>query len=274
MVTKSQPDSVLKDKKERLIKPREAMDQVQSALFWYSDGPSDIVPELVPLDGWHRQPPEHVTVAALTDWYLPASHTVHGPPLGPIDPVLQVQLVKAALPAGELEFDGQARHVELADAPTAVEYVPAPQSVQVAVPDNSLYFPGTHATHTSPFGPVDPVLQVQLVKAVLPAGELEFDGQAMHVKLGDAVAVPVNTLYVPATHAELLTAHGPPFGPVDPVLQVQLVKAALPAGELAFDGQALHVELAAAPTAVEYVPAPQSVQVVGQVTSRFSLRPY
>jgi hypothetical protein len=40
-----------------------------------------------------------------------------------------VQLVKAVLPAGELEFDGQARHVEFAEAPTAVDYVPVPQSV-------------------------------------------------------------------------------------------------------------------------------------------------
>jgi hypothetical protein len=39
------------------------------------------------------------------------------------------------------------------------------------------------------------------------------------------------------------------------VLQVQLVKPRLPTGEFEFDGQALHVELAA----VEYVPAPQSV---------------
>jgi hypothetical protein len=80
---------------------------VQFALFSYPDSPSDIVPELVPLDGWHRQPPEHVTVAAVTDWYLPAAHTAHGPPFWPEYPVLQVQLVKAALPAGELEFDGQ-----------------------------------------------------------------------------------------------------------------------------------------------------------------------
>jgi len=40
-----------------------------------------------------------------------------------------VQLVKAVLPAGELEFDGQAMHVELAEAPAAAEYVPVPQSV-------------------------------------------------------------------------------------------------------------------------------------------------
>jgi hypothetical protein len=79
--------------------------------------------------------------------YLPASHAVHGPPFGPVAPALQVQFVKAALPAGELEFDGQALHVEFAEAPTAVEYVPAPQSVHSAAPVKALYLPGMHAAH-------------------------------------------------------------------------------------------------------------------------------
>jgi hypothetical protein len=107
----------LNDENERLTKPLEAINQVQFALFWYSDGPSDIVPELVPLDGWHRQPPEHVTVAAVTDWYLPATHAVHGPPIGPGKPALQVQLDKAALLAGELEFAGQSVQEE----PSAIQ---------------------------------------------------------------------------------------------------------------------------------------------------------
>jgi hypothetical protein len=85
--------------------------------------------------------------------YLPASHAMHGPPFGPVAPALQVQFVKAALPPGELEFDGQALHVELAEAPTAVEYVPAPQSVHSAAPVKALYLPGTHAVHVSPSGP-------------------------------------------------------------------------------------------------------------------------
>ncbi len=97
-----------------------------------------------------------------------------------------------------------------------------------------------------PAGPENPVLQVQLA---LPAGELEFDGQSEHA------TDPVDALYFPATHAVQV----PPRGPVHPALQVQFVKDALPAGELAFDGQALQVELAEAPTAVEYVPAPQVV---------------
>ena len=178
------------------------------------------------------------------------------------------------LPAGELEFDGQARHITELEAPTAVEYVPATQSEQVAAPVDDLYFPATHAAHEPPFGPVYPVLQLQLVKAALPSGELELEldpGQARQVELAEAptaveylpaeqseqAAVPVNALYFPATQA----AHGAPLGPVDPALQVQFIKAALPAGELEFDGQARHDKLDATPTAVEYFPAAQSEQV-------------
>jgi hypothetical protein len=157
--------------------------------------------------------------------------------------------------------DGQALHVEIPVAPTAVEYIPEAQSVHMEGPVDFLNFPATQAEHTPPSGPVDPALQVQLVTAELPAGELEFDIQALHVELAEAptvveyipavqfeqVAFPVNTLYFPATHA----VHGPAFGPVNPALQVQLVKAALPAGELEFDGQTLHVMLDEVPNSVE-----------------------
>jgi hypothetical protein len=40
-----------------------------------------------------------------------------------------------------------------------VEYVPAAQSVHAALPIAVLYFPGTHATHGPPSGPVNPALQ-------------------------------------------------------------------------------------------------------------------
>ena len=85
--------------------------------------------------------------------YFPATHAVQLPPSGPVDPALQVQLVKFLFPAGEVEFDGQAVHVELDEAPTAVEYVPAPQSVQAADPVDALYLPATHAVHVPPSGP-------------------------------------------------------------------------------------------------------------------------
>ncbi len=98
-------------------------------------------------------------------------------------------------------------HVELA----ALEYVPAPQSVHSEDPVSALYFPATHAVHEPPSGPVHPALQVQLVKAALPTGELEFDRQALHVKLAAVEYVPapqsvhttnpVEDLYFPARHA-------------------------------------------------------------------------
>ena len=153
------------------------------------------------------------------DLYFPVTHAVHVPPLDPVKPVLQVQLVKDGLPVGELEFNGQVMQVEVVEAPTAeeyvsspqlvhtgapvvVKYVPAPQSVHVEVdedptaveyfpapqsmhradPVDDLYFPATHAVQVPPSGPFQPVLQVQFVKSVFPAGELEFDGQAMHVE--------------------------------------------------------------------------------------------
>ena len=87
---------------------------------------------------------------------------------GPEKPALQVQI---ELPSDEWEFDGQEMHVEFAEAPTAAEYVPAPQSVQVAFPVKVLYFPAAHAAHGFPFGPVDPALQVQSVIAELELAE-------------------------------------------------------------------------------------------------------
>ena len=149
------------------------------------------MPENVPIDGWHRQTPEHVTVTV-------GVRVVH--------PALQMQLVKAALPAGELEFDGQALHVELAEDPIAVEYVPAAQSLQTAEPVDALYLPASHAVHVPPSGPENPALQVQCVKEALPAGELEFDGQAVQA------ADPVDALYFPAAHAVHVLD-------VDPLLQ-------------------------------------------------------
>ena len=77
------------------------------------------------------------------------------------------------------------------------------------------------AVQVPPAGPVHPALQVQLVIATLPAGELEFDGQL--IQSLDAAEL----LYLPASHA----AHVPPSGPDHPALQVQSVLAMLAGGE-------------------------------------------
>ena len=95
----------------------------------------------------------------------------------------EAQVVKAELPAGELEFDGQSLHK--------------------ADPADALYFPATHAVQIPPSGPVDPVLQVQFFKAALPAGDLAFDGQPLHVPAPQSVQLPLLAadLYLPSTHA-------------------------------------------------------------------------
>ena len=86
---------------------------------------------------------------------------------------------------------------------------------------------------------------MQLVNVELPAGELEFVGQAVHS------AVPFDFLYHPASHAAQL----PPSGPEKPTLQVQ---NELPSDELEFDGQTVHDASADLPVSTPYLPAPQS----------------
>jgi len=197
--------------------------------------------------------------------YLPATHAVHVPPLGPLHPLLQVQLVEAELPLGELAFDGQALHVAVADAPTAVEYVPAVHCMHTVVPVNVLYLPASHAVHVVAATPAEYVLYLPVSHAVHvdAAGATEYvpPGHAPHVALADAptavefvpaahsvhTAAPGIVVYLPGTH----NVHVSPADPVDPALQMQSVKAALPAGDRAFDGHTLHVALADAATAAE-----------------------
>ena len=170
------------------------------------------------------------------------------------------------LPGGETVFWGQGTHVlsvatpylpapqavhdASAVCPVSFPYLPAPQSAHVADPVNDLYLPATHDVHEPPSGPdrepVHPAVQkqlVQLVKAALPTGELEFDGQldgqVMHV------VAAVTLLYVPVPHA------------------VHVERAEAPtAAEYVPSPQLVHRVASVAPVAVEYVPVPQSVHVM------------
>ena len=72
-------------------------------------------------------------------------------------------------------------------------YLPEPQSVQLPLPPPDLYLPAAHAVHVPPSGPAKPALQVHLAPPEAPDGEVEFDGQAMHVvrpTAGEYVPVP------------------------------------------------------------------------------------
>ena len=99
--------------------------------------------------------------------------------------MLQVQLVKAVLPADEFEFDGQTKHVELAEA---WPYLPAGHSRHVFLDDDPLTtenLPGTHAIQSANSALLD-------VSAYFPAGHLR------HVFLEDD---PVTSEYLPWSHA-------------------------------------------------------------------------
>jgi hypothetical protein len=169
--------------------------------------------------------------------YFPAPQFTHVPPFGPVDPALQVQLVEAALPGGDDASKGVVHEMHVdsatANAPTAVEYLPAPQSRHVAGPVAILYLPATHAVQVPPFGPENPALQMQPVKVEVPNGEFELSG---HVALVSDVAPtatrylfiglsvqavdPKLLLYFPAPQVEQPLVGAPPR-PVYPGLQVQ-----------------------------------------------------
>ena len=219
---------------------------------------------------------------------------MHGPPSGPVVPMLQMHAVMEALFAGELESAGHAEHTDPDVAPGTSENVPATQSLQSAAPLTSLYLPGTHRPQGPPAGPEDPTLQEQSLGSSLLTGEFEWAGhdrhsdlsadeylpasQSEHVDSADAPAAfedlpavqslqdtdPVEALYLPATHS----MHEPPSSPENPALQVQDVNAE-PTGECEFIGHTTHVDSAAPPSALEYLPAPQSAQAPSPAQSLY-----
>jgi hypothetical protein len=60
-----------------------------------------------------------------------------------------VELIQPKLPACEVMFGGQGKHVADDTAPTAVEYFPGAQFSHTADPLPCLYFPGKHRMHFS-----------------------------------------------------------------------------------------------------------------------------
>jgi len=123
--------------------------------------------------------------------------------------------VLAILPAAEVEFDGQSEHFA---GPSMALYLPRAQSTQslfdadepalqeqeiasavakefaghasqLADPIPVLYVPAPHFEHVPPSVPVNPGLHSQAVIVMLPAAEVEFDGQS------EQVASPHPTLY-------------------------------------------------------------------------------
>jgi hypothetical protein len=108
---------------------------------------------------------------------VPGTQARHGPPSGPVNPLLHTQ---TALAPVDCEFAGHVEHAEIDVAPITLEKVFAEQLVHTDEPVTVLYLPGTHNEQGPPFGPVAPALQVQPVSAELLTTELELSGQLRH----------------------------------------------------------------------------------------------
>ena len=121
---------------------------------WHVD--SDVLPEAIE---YLPRPQSEQTSGPAAALYFPAAHSEQAPPSGPEEPALHVQSVKAQLPVCEFEFLGQAKHVETAVAPTAVEYLPCSQRIHASDPAADLYLPATQPIHwLLPPGLVKPAL--------------------------------------------------------------------------------------------------------------------
>ena len=70
--------------------------------------------------------------------YLPAMHGTQGPPLGPDEPALHVQLSTESLPDGEVAWVGQLEH---AVVPICAAYFPAPHATHSASPSLAVCLP-------------------------------------------------------------------------------------------------------------------------------------
>jgi len=142
--------------------------------------------------------------------------------------------------------------------PTTPENVLFAHNVHSALPMSVLNVPATQARQTPPSGPVYPLLHTH---AALEPPDCEFAPQLEHAKLDVApvtlekvfaeqlvhTAVPETVLYLPGTHK----AHGPPLGPLAPVLQIHDVTTELPATALELSWQLRHVSELFAPSAPE-----------------------
>ena len=112
----------------------------------------------------------------VTFLYVPPTHAGHGPPSGPVYPMLQVQLLRMLFPvAGVNEFAGH--------------------TVHACGPSQSLYLPSAHSAHGPPSGPVNPATHEQIG---CPASEDWFCAHVVHA------CTPISGLNLPtsqATHA-------------------------------------------------------------------------
>ena len=123
--------------------------------------------------------------------------------------------------------------------PRLAAFMPALQVEHSALPMVYLNSPGAHAEHARPSGPVCPALHWQLVRRLLPFGDVAFAGHWVQAE------APVSAAYLPASQRAQVLFEDAPAAAED-----------VPAGQRA---QVLFED---APAAAEYVPAAQGSQAV------------
>ena len=77
--------------------------------------------------------------------------------------------------------------MQVVDALRSVN-LPRSQTMQLEVPGMSLYLPGTHEKHLSPFAPVYPTLQRHAVMLMLPSADDMLGG---HDRQCDTLSFPL-----------------------------------------------------------------------------------
>ncbi len=127
--------------------------------------------------------------------------------------------------------------------PITPENVLFGQNVQSALPICVLNVPGTQVRQGPPSGPVNPLLHTH--KVFTPT-DGEFAGHVEHTEIDVAPVTLENVFAEHFRHTDVSTtdlyllgtyrAHGPPFGPLAPVLQIHAVTAELFATELELSG--------------------------------------
>jgi hypothetical protein len=137
--------------------------------------------------------------------------------------------------------------------------MPAGQLTQTVAPAAPEYFPAAHLAHT-------PALVAAMTFEYAPAVQFSHilaPAAPEYAPVGHETHAlePVTFLYWPAAHAE----HCPPFGPVYPASQVQLVSDPLPAADTAFAWHGSHDDASLLPVAPENVLIGQGMHALAPV---------
>ena len=188
--------------------------------------------------------------------YLPDEQAKHGPPSGPENPALQIQLVNAAAPLRDSVSFGQGKHLLLVLAPTDVEYVFSPQLTHAALLVafvTALHVPARQSMHPDPAVEYLPAAHTPHVARLLaPAAAPVPAAQSRHwsplIKFEVVENVPARQSRHPEPTVENFPA---PHTPHAARLLAPAV-APVPAEQLR------HMTLLVAPGVVENVPARQS----------------